>query len=325
MMVNRSQLIALFFVWGSVACDQEEPSALVAEPKTKMVEQTGEALAVIEVGADNEKVTTVVDAQLFLSKVADGRTRGGQQQGAGLAPETTQAILDDLIHDELLYQEAMRLGLHERPEIKARIRDLLLSEQVSDQISRENISEQDARAYFEANQADFETAAQITKMGIITIRVQDGDEEAAKSTIDDIYAQLIEAKNESETALSATFREIAQAKSQDRYARKGGITYRVKRDDQPFSREVMDHAFALPAGSFGAPVRGTSGWHIVWAQQKSEAKSMEYEARKHDVFTELKKQKRQELEASFLAELRSKATVTVNNDVLAELTQSKEQ
>ena len=216
------------------------------------------------------------------------------------------------------------MGLNERPEIKARIRDLLLSEQVSKQISRDNISEQEAQAYFEENRADFETEAQITKMGIITIRVQNGDEASAKATIDQIHEQLVEARNESETALSATFREIAQSKSQDRYARKGGITYRVKRDDQPFSREVMDHAFELPAGSFGLPIRGTSGWHIVWSQQKSDAKSMDYEARRHDVFTELKKQKRQELEAAFLAELRSKATVTINDDVLADLTQSNE-
>ena len=324
MMVSRNHFMALFFFWGTLACDQKEQPAPVAGDNAQTQVQQGEALVVIEVGSGDEKMTSWVDAKVFLSKVTDGRTRGSQSQASGMSTEQHRSILDDLINDELLYQEALRLGLNERPEIKARIRDLLLSEQVSEQISRDNISEQEAQAYFEENRADFETEAQITKMGIITIRVQNGDEASAKATIDQIHEQLVEARNESETALSATFREIAQSKSQDRYARKGGITYRVKRDEQPFSREVMDHAFELPAGSFGSPIRGTSGWHIVWSQQKSDAKSMDYEARRHDVFTELKKQKRQELEAAFLAELRSKATVTINDDVLADLTQSNE-
>jgi parvulin-like peptidyl-prolyl isomerase len=92
--------------------------------------------------------------------------------------------LDDMILQEVLYQEALRLKLDQDPELRARIRQMLgqklIDEQINKKVWNREIGEQEIREYFERHLNEFNRPGQVRLADIfIAVPVDATDEEKA--------------------------------------------------------------------------------------------------------------------------------------------------
>jgi parvulin-like peptidyl-prolyl isomerase len=92
--------------------------------------------------------------------------------------------LDDMILQEVLYQEALRLNLDQDPEIRARIRQMLsqklIDEQVNKKVWKREFGEQEIQEYFEGHWNEFNRPGQVRLADIfIAVPVDATDVEKA--------------------------------------------------------------------------------------------------------------------------------------------------
>ena len=99
------------------------------------------------------------------------------------SPERRKELLEELIEVELLAQEATAKGYDKDPiaqqELRGVLRDAMLKEARQGAPGPNDISEQDARAYFEAHKADYHDPER-RRLSMIVAR----DEAGAKSALD---------------------------------------------------------------------------------------------------------------------------------------------
>jgi peptidyl-prolyl cis-trans isomerase C len=250
---------------------------------------------------------------------------------AGLSMEEKQEVLDTMVEDALLYQEAVNQSLETRDEVRNKMIQILLREEVGTKISTADITDEEGQAYFEANKERFSTPAKIN-LQLITIRVRNDDETSAKASIDELHDQLRVAKAAEALAKQArqegqdveivafgkVFRDMALEWSQDTYRSRGGAVGWISATGAPaVPDEVKEVAFQLPVEALSAPIRDDLGWHIAWVKQKKEALDLTYQQHRNAVMRELKEQKQQARYDEFIAELKGRSSVSIDLDVLA--------
>jgi peptidyl-prolyl cis-trans isomerase C len=274
-------------------------------------------------------VVAVVNGQHIDSVSFQSRARREKAEDpAGLSLEEKQRVLDSMVEEALLYQEAKRQNLDTHDDIRKRMIDLLLQQEVGAKVSTSDISDAEGESFFEANKERFYEPARIN-LRMITIRIRDGEEAAAQARIDDLHTDLSlaqAAEREARGAPGSTelipfgkvFRDTAISNSEDSFRGRGGDVNWVEQTGRPaVPQAVMDRAFQLPVDGLSEPIQSDTGWHIIWVKQRNEAKKLTYQQYRTAVLRELKDLKQQERKAELLATLRGKSSVTIDQDVLA--------
>ena len=273
-------------------------------------------------------VVAVVNQQQIDSLVFQAsakRTKASDPSGLSLSEK--QAVLDDLIDDTLLYQAALEAKLDEDPVIRAHMAQLLLKQEVDAQVSIADVTEEEGQAYFEAHKEDFYKATKVNPR-MITIRVKDGSEVEAEAQIWEVYRELVAAQTAEREAkrtgegqvipFGKVFRDTAISSSQDSYRTRGGDLGQVEQTGRPgVAQVVVDQAFELPVDGISEPIQSEFGWHVVWVKTRTEAKKLTYQQYRSQVMTVLSKEKREARREEYLAGLRGRSIVTVDQDVLA--------
>jgi|SRR5579863_1117 len=186
-------------------------------------------------------------------------------------PEERKELLDLLVSQEVLVQEAKRLGIDKQKEPQEKIRDLTQQVLVSamvDRIAAEKLTEPAMKSFFETNRGDFR----------------------------ELHAEHILVKTEEEAKDlkkkldgGADFAELAKKFSTDTgSAGRGG-------DLGFFNRERMvrafsDAAFSLKVNEVSGPVKTSFGYHIIRAIEYRDPKG----------FKELSPQELQGLKSSMM-------------------------
>lgn len=123
------------------------------------------------------------------------------------SPERRKELLDELVEVELLAQEATTKGYDKDPlaqqELRAVLRDAMLKEARSGAPQASEISEADARAYYEAHKVDYKDPER-RRLSLIVAK----DEASAKSALD-----------QAKTATAAQWGELVRKLSIDSQAK----------------------------------------------------------------------------------------------------------
>jgi peptidyl-prolyl cis-trans isomerase C len=166
-------------------------------------------------------------------------------------------LMQRLIDDELLAQEAAALGIHEEAAIVGRVeaqrRKLCLDRLEYDEIeSKIEITDEILREAFLREYATVSlhilTAADQETAGELLVRLQDG----------------------------ADFEELAREHSSDPYANRGGKMEKVERVDFPMG--LAARAWSLPPGELAGPFRTRLGWSVIRVDEFGEADPERFEA-----------------------------------------------
>lgn len=169
-------------------------------------------------------------------------------------PEQKALILEELLRQQLLVQEAERRGISGREDIVQAVEELrrtLLIREVAAQATEGIVAtEEEAKEYYEQNRVDFAEPAQWRVREIVV-----STEEEAKQILIELYQ-------------GADFAQMAEARSQAESASKQGDMGYLSVFDFPKRESVVA---ALEEGDVSGVFQGPGGFYIVKLEEKAGA------------------------------------------------------
>jgi parvulin-like peptidyl-prolyl isomerase len=217
-------------------------------------------------------------------------------------PASKSAVLDELIRQELLVKDAENSDLASSKEIKDAVDDFrrtLLVQELASRLTKGVVAtDEDARAYYEANRSKFAEPVTWTVREIVV-----GDESTAKS----ILVQVLQ---------GADVGQLAQAQSKAADSVQGGkIKPFVK---APF--EAMQIAIAdLDAGGVSGVFKGPEGYYIVKVDAKTGGIIRPFDDIKKNLVYALTLQKQQAIILNHLRDLADKEKPEYNKDLIEQV------
>ena len=182
-----------------------------------------------------------------------------QFRGNYTTPEGRQQLLDRMIEERVWLVEAQKHGVADRAAVKQQIeqqrRDLLIRTYLNEVMAKNPaVSDEEAKAYYDAHQADFHVPATINVRHI-----------QSKTELD--------ARRVKQWAKSGQdWVALAKKTSTDTLTRATGGNLGVVSRDGAFGTlgtqpALAESAFALKEGQIGGPYKTDKGWHVIRVDQ----------------------------------------------------------
>jgi len=282
------------------------PISILAEEKTSPTETNTDTAETIL--PSEEKTETTLPSETILSSF-NGQTitLGEFNQLWDQIPEnnklqlTKRNVLDQIISEKLLIQEAKNRGLEQDKDVLEQIKNtteqILVQSLIEKEIIRKvKVNDQEALTYYEENKDNFITKEQVYLYNILV-----ETEEVAKDILEKLKA-------------GGDFIEIAKEKSTGPSAAQGGdLGYISKGDLIP---EIENDVFALEIGNISDIIKSQYGFHILKVTDKKPEVLKTFEEVKEEIVQTLLPTKQKEAFDNLLEELKSKVTIEINEEAL---------
>ncbi len=216
-----------------------------------------------------------------------------------------EKFLDDLIVEEIFYEEAVRTGLTRDRETQDVIKEAkkkiliarLLKKEVEDKI---RIDESEARKYYEEHKDEFKSPEMWRASHILV---------ATEAEAQEIQNGI--------AALGWDFEEMAKARSRDATAKRGGdIGMFTKGQLVP---EFEEACMKLEVGSPCEIVKTQFGYHVIKVTEKVPTMAEEFGKVRSSIEDQLRRARRKILFNELIANLKKKYNVKVETDALKEM------
>jgi DNA-directed RNA polymerase subunit F len=238
------------------------------------------------------------------------------------SPERRKELLNEMIHIELLAQEARAKGYDKTPlaqqEERGILRDALLADARKSAPAPNDIPEPEARAYFEAHRADYKDPER-RRVSAVVLK----DEATA--------TQVLEQAKKATTATQ--WGELVRARSIDAQA-KANVPVDLAGDlgmvsppgdprgDNPrIPEEVRAAAFEVPNVGDVLPrvVKAGGKLYVVRLSQKADAHERAFSEADRQIRVKLAQDKIRSKEEELLAQLRTEYPVQIDDNALAQV------
>lgn len=240
-MISRLRFLALFAVLLAAACGNPpvEEDDNVSLPGDAVLAEGEDAVAA-EVNG-----TQIRHSDVLREAGAQGVILPGTALAAG--DPSYQRVLNELIDQRLLAQEARRQGLRDTPQARRRIaiaEERILGNVLLETIIADAVTDERVQRVFEEQSDLVRPATEVRARHILVATREEADE----------LARLLDE--------GADFAELAVRYSLDTATRLegGDLGYFTRQGVLPAFAEV---AFNTPAGSVSAPFETESGWHLL--------------------------------------------------------------
>lgn len=214
-----------------------------------------------------------------------------EQQAYAMNPQYREQYLDQLIALHMFAQLGEDEKLDESEEyakiLESAKRDILAQLAMRDTLKKVQVSEEELKDYYEANQKKFEKGATVSAKHILVEQ-----EEQCK----DILAQI--------ESGAKTFEDAAQEFSTCPSKAKGGDLGEFGRGQMV--KEFEDAAFSAEIGAVVGPVKTQFGYHLIKVEEKNEAQIASFDEAAASIRRILLQKKQKEVYDAKVAELRGK-------------------
>lgn len=208
-----------------------------------------------------------------------------------------EMLLNSVVSEELIYQEASKLGLAQTDEFKSQLeqarRNLLMNLYLQRCVDKKD-TEDNRKKYYEENKDRFR-APPTPRVSVILVKTE---KEAEK-----VYKKAKEGED---------FAELAKKYSIGDGAKTGGDLGYLPPERQGIIRRVVA---SLKKGEIGRPMKTDLGYHIVKLTDYREGKLLEYDKVRRSVANSY----RRKLIADKTAEIRKSADIFINKEALESL------
>jgi len=217
------------------------------------------------------------------------------------AAQHKKEIVDEMIVEELLYDEAKRRKLHNDPDMKELISDanrkILISRVIEDETKKSApVSDDDVKDYYEQNKEKYMIPEMVRASHILTST----EEEAVKA--------------KGELDRGADFVAVANEYSKDLTKDRGGdLGYFKKGQMIP---EFENAAFNLNIGETSDVIKTRFGYHVIRLTDRKPATYRNFEEVKDTVRTSIMRDKQRQSFDEFTKTLKDKAKISIDQDIL---------
>lgn len=223
--------------------------------------------------------------------------------------EFKSEVMDEMVNETLLYQEALRQGIDKDPKIRKMMVNTLLKRDVYGTLDPDEITDEELRAYFEENKEDFVVPEKVQIKRIMIKFADDAAKAEAEATADQVRQDVADDPSK--------FKALAQESSQGPYARRGGDLGFVGRKGKPgVDQAVIDAAFDLSKGEVSEVIEAEGAFHIVYVPNRRERVERTFEQMKGSVLRKVKSDRYNELHDSYVGNLKTNAKVEIDNAAL---------
>ncbi len=247
-----------------------------------------------------KNVAAVVNGQSITTQDIDAKIAKLPPYYQQMLKDRKKELLDDMILESLLYKEAKKKGLENDKDVKEMLdeayKKIIITKYIQGQIDAKTaVSDKDTEDYYNAHKDEFMMPERI-KASHILVKT----EEDAKAVLNDLAA-------------GKSFEDLAKERSQDSSAKKGGdLGYFTKGQMVP---EFEEAAWKLEAGQVSGVVKTQFGYHVIKVTDRKPAQQQDLKGVSAKIKNTLLSQKKQEAFNKLIGELKSKASITVNDSL----------
>ncbi|MFM2163438.1 MAG: hypothetical protein RLZZ383_2950 [Pseudomonadota bacterium] len=230
--------------------------------------------------------------------------------GQGFSAEEKQAILDEVIVEELLFQEAMNKGLFHDPKVKKILVNALLRQDVYDAVKNDDFTAAQLQSYFDANRETFVIPEKVQIKRILLVADANRDAAATAALATELAAKV--------KANPDAFTELAAQYSADPFARRGGDLGFLSAEGKPgVPPEVIQKALGAAAGDVVEPFEAGGGWNIVFVPARRERIDRTFDQMQSSVLRKMKNDRYLELQNALVERLKGAAKIEVDTAALS--------
>ncbi len=297
-------------------CSQKEEA-----PQAPPAKQASTSPAVAHVG---NNTISAEDLKAFLST----RPRSYRRQMSG---EELQKRLDEIILEEVLFQEALRLEIDQHPDVRRRYRTMLTQKLMDEQINRKQwnreVSDEELQAYYDQHAAEFNRPAQ-ARIADIFIGLPEDATDAQKAELqkkaEEVLAQAVALKGQ-----RAGFGRLVRQYSTPHKLYGKGATGFFDIEGQPLGidKQLAEATFKLDrVGSMAEQVVATpEGFHVIMLVGKRAALHRPLESVKNQIKRRIQREGVDKARKEFIDTLKAQAEIKIDqaavSAVQAELVQ----
>jgi peptidyl-prolyl cis-trans isomerase C len=288
------RLLAFATLFALAACGSRQNDTATESAPAKKAETGGEVIATYR----GRKLTSDAVVQEFERLPAPSRSYL-------TAPDRKRQFVENLVMNDLLYEEGQKAGYDKEPDIERQVNDMrkrLVVQRVMRQYQNPpNVTDEQVRAYYDQNPTIYSTT-QIHASHILL-----KDEATARQVLADVKAN------------PDKFADIAREKSTDTIsAKKGGDlgTFGPGRMVPEFEKA----AFALKPGEISDVVKTQYGFHIIMVTERKEGDPKPFDSVKEQIRATLRNRGLQDQVQNHFDQLKKDADLKIDDDALARLT-----
>jgi len=248
----------------------------------------------------DDKVVAIISSQPITLKQFNARVAKLPPYYKTIINKNKKLYLDDMIIEQLFYEEAVRKGVNRDGEVTDLLneakRKIYISKYVQNEVDDKiKVTDLEMKEFYDSNKDDFKTPALWRASHILV-----GSEEQAKTML-------------SELAKGASFEELAKKNSIDATASRGGDVgfFRMGQLIPEFEKACLK----LNNGQTSGIVHTQFGYHIIKLTDKREPAAESYEKVRGAIELQLKKGKRDVAMNRLIMDLKSRYNVIVDKDV----------
>lgn len=260
---------------------------------------------------------TVADFKGYLSV----RTKATRYPGL---KEDIRKRLDEMVFEEVLYQEALRLKLDQDPEVRRSIRQTLtqklMNKQIKDEIKIKEIDESDLQDYYDTHRDEFNRPAQVRLSDIlISVPPDATDKNKAERRK---KAEMVLAEAFGVEGKRLDFRTLVIKYSDSHEKDRNGDTGYFDIEGKPvgIDKVIAGAAFKLEhVGSLSERViEASDGYHIIMLTGKRSEINRPLEKVRNQIIHRIRRDRIKKERDEYIEGLKTKADISINNKVLAD-------
>jgi peptidyl-prolyl cis-trans isomerase C len=254
----------------------------------------------------DDTVITVADVQDRINKQAPF-TRGRYT-----TLDKRKELLDNLIRIEVMAKEAEKRGYDQDPEVvrvkKQQMISKFLQKEFESKLKVEDVPEAEVQKYYKEHPEEFNRTEEVR---VSQILLKD------KAKADKVVAEARAADRND----SKAFRDLVTKYSEDEDSKpRGGDLTSFERTTALYPKPIVDAAFALKEiGEVSPPVKSDKGYHVLRLTQKRPGFSRPLAEVKRQIQQRLFRDMRTKALDTFVADLRKKFSVTIDEANLAKV------
>ena len=234
--------------------------------------------------------------QIRIAWLAQGRP--------ALSREQMQSLVDDRVREEILYREALALGLDQDDTIVRRRLAQKMEFLFEDVAALREPTSDEIRAWFADNSERFRLPARVTFRHLYFSPDRRGARarEDAANALHKIARRPVDAPEATALADPFMFQDYYGDRSLDEVAKTFGA---------PFARAVSQ----VTPGAWVGPIESGYGWHLVWLDSITPARVLAFEEVESDVRTGWIEDQRTEIRRRAFETMRARYEVVLPKDL----------
>ncbi|MHB8876769.1 MAG: peptidylprolyl isomerase [Myxococcaceae bacterium] len=239
--------------------------------------------------------------------------------------ERKKEFLDGLVRFEVMAQEAERRGLDKDPEVRATLRKVmvqkLLHDQYDEAAAAKAVPEEDSKRYYSEHLAEFVKPERV-RTSHVFLAAPNGSAQRAQVE-KEVAKGLVEVRGQEAGPVKTAFAELARKRSDDATtkAQGGDSGFRTREELTSLWGEAFaDRAFGLKAiNEIGGVVATDKGFHLVKLTGRQAGLNQTFDSVRARIEGRLASERRSKAVDTFVAELRAKTPVKVDDSALSKV------